>query len=605
MIDVEARLQAAQERFAEAEAAELRFANVATILVFGTLLLLLVGTFGWHSLPPGPTASAAAIALLPIVILRARAARIRRRAGHSVDWLERAEARLADQYVFGQPDGSDYVGREHEYAYDLDLFGPHSIFERLNACHTALGRDALARSLEGTNEVADLDAPQAAVRELVAKIDHRETLELDLRALIERSGRDADALADQTRGLVSWARGPSPAPTPGWVVAATRVLPFVSMAGVAAWLGLGWSWWVAALPYGLNIWVASRIKDLSVLTSVFEGVRKTLTAWADTVEHAAEFHLEAPLLRSSVGRLADEGAPQLIRRLSRLADRLSQRRNAFWAMTGNIVLLSDVRARNSLAAWHAEHGVALAEWMESVARLEAWASLAAYAESTPEGVWPEHASDGPMITAEGITHPLLPRDTRVGNDAMLVEAGATWVVTGSNMSGKSTFLRALGLGIVFARLGLPVPARRLRVRDLQVVTSMKVEESLHAGSSRFHAEVRRLRQCLDWAAVAPSLVLLDEILGGTNSAERRIGTIAVLERLRELDAVTLVSTHDLGLSDVLDEWTSETRVIYFTDRVEDGRMIFDYRLKDGRLPSTNALEVMRVEGIPVKEQVEA
>lgn len=605
MSDLDTRLQAAQERFAVAEASELRFANLATILVFGTLFVLLVGSLGWHSLPLGPTASAAAIALLPIVIFRARAAGVRRRAGYSVEWLERAKARRSDRYVFGQPDGSEYVGREHEYAYDLDLFGPHSVFERLNACHTALGRDALALALEGTNDVDDLDAPQAAVRELVDKIDNRETLELDLRALLERAGPDADALAVQTRGLVSWARGVSPEPAPGWIVAGTRLLPIAALGGAAAWLGLGWPWWVAALPYGVNIWVASRIKDLSALTTVFEGVRKTLTAWADTVEHAAEFRFDAPLLRSSVGRLADEGAPQLIRRLSRLADRLSQRRNAFWAMTGNIMLLSDVRARNALAAWHADNGPALAEWMESVARLEAWAALAAYAESTPEGAWPEHAADGPMVTAEDIAHPLLARTTRVGNDATLVQAGATWVVTGSNMSGKSTFLRALGLGIVFARLGLPVPARQLRVRDLQVVTSMKVEESLHAGSSRFHAEVRRLRQCLDWAAGAPSLVLLDEILGGTNSAERRIGTIAVLERLRELDAVTLVSTHDLGLSDVLDEWTSETRVIYFTDRVEDGRMIFDYRLKDGRLPSTNALEVMRVEGIPVKGQVEA
>ncbi len=577
----------------------MRGANLATTVVFVGLALLVASSFGWLAWPARWIFAVAFVLAIPPTVLRVRSAKKRRRASYAVDWLERAEARTQDTFDFGQIDGAEYTERDHEYAYDLDLFGAHSVFERLNACHTALGRDALHTLLLDTNRVSDLSIPQSAVRELVTSVDEREALEVNLRAMLDRAGRRRDSLAEQTRGLVQWARGPSPDALPAWIRNASAIMPFVAMAGIAVWLGLGWPWWIAAAPYAVNLFISSRVKDIGPLMTVFEGVRSTLAPWADTVRTVSAFRFQSAPLADTIGRLGQDNAPATIRRLGSLADQLSQRRNAVWALTGNVVLLSDVRARNALAGWHRQHGEQLANWMEAVAQLEAWAALASYAESFSSPTWPEAASDGPMVEAIGIAHPLLPTATRVGNDGLLREAGATWVVTGSNMGGKSTFLRALGLGVVFARMGLPVSAERLRIRNLHVVTSMKVEESLHSGSSRFHAEVRRLRQCLDWAAEGPSLVLLDEILGGTNSAERRIGTVAVLERLRSLGAVTLVSTHDLGLSDVLDEWTSETRVVHFTDHIKDGKMVFDYRVKEGRLPSTNALEVMRAEGIPV------
>ena len=356
---------------------------------------------------------------------------------------------------------SDYRTRDHRYAYDLDLFGPGSVFERLNATHTPLGGDRLAHWLLGSRRVADQVERQAAVRELIGREAERTELEVALRRLMDQPGLDPSVLAQQTRGVIGWGLGPSPAPPSALQRVLAYLLPAVSLAGIAAWIGLGWPWWVAGLPYGFNVVYAGRVKDLGDLMRVFEGVARTLAPWGDSVERAARFQFDSPVLRDSIGRLSEEQAPSAIRQLGRLAYRLSQRRNAYWALTGNIVLLSDVRARHGLSDWHAEHGAQLSQWLEALGELEAWASLATWAESLAEPAWPVVDASGPWLQAEELAHPLLPAEGRVGNNAQLQARGALWVVTGSNMSGKSTFLRALGLGVLFADLGLPVPGRAL------------------------------------------------------------------------------------------------------------------------------------------------
>jgi len=576
-------------------------ANLATVVVLGSLAAWIGSALNWLPISGWWVLGAALVLLVPIRWMRLRRARSARTGRYTLDWLKQRSRRAADDFGFGQADGREYMSREHRYAYDLDLFGAASIFQRLNACHTPLGRDRLADWLLEDGRPGSASKRQAAVRELLDREAERTQLEVSLRSLSDQPALDPERLAEQTRAVIAWARGPSPPPPSAWARGGSVVLPVLCVAGITAWLGLGWSGWVAALPFALNIWWASRVRDVGELMRLFEGVRRTLRPWAQTVEDASSFRFEASVLQAVTKALADQHAPDAIRRLGRLADQLSQRRNAFWAFTGNIVLLSDVRARHSLALWHSHHGMNLAKWLEAIGELEAWMSLATWAESQPAAAWPEIDSAGPWLDARELAHPLLPKATRVGNDARLSERGALWIVTGSNMSGKSTFLRALGLGTLFAELGLPVPAQHLRMRPLSLVTSMKVEESLADGSSRFHSEVRRLRRCLDWAAQGPSLVLLDEILAGTNSRERRAGTAAVLEELGRMDTITLVSTHDLGLAGLAEGSAHERRVVHFTDRVTDGRMVFDYKVKEGPLPSTNALAVMRAEGIQVPD----
>jgi DNA mismatch repair ATPase MutS len=213
------------------------------------------------------------------------------------------------------------------------------------------------------------------------------------------------------------------------------------------------------------------------------------------------------------------------------------------------------------------------------------------------------AQDGPVLELEELAHALLPAQVRVGNSLALPQLGQICLITGSNMSGKSTFLRTAGLAVVMSRMGLPVPARSMRMRDMQVVTCMTVHDSLKDASSLFYAEVRRLRQCLDWAAAGEATrVLFDEILAGTNSRERHIGAVAILESLSRLPAVSLVSTHDLELGELAQKMPEQLAVVHFRDHVREGVMSFDYTLRPGVLPSTNALRVMRLAGLDVPER---
>lgn len=601
-----ARLAERRAELEELEARELVWANTSAAVLLGALLWAFLSALGILPGSGGRIVLGAGALLVPLVLVRRLASTKRKRCGYAVDWNERARQRLDERFAFGQPDGREFTDRKHAFSYDLGLFGPDSLFHRVNACHTALGRGTLAEWLQDASARPPAEPRAQAIRELRTRGADRELLEIELRTLSEAGSRHPpEVLAQRTRDLVAW--GATPAPderdTPlhtGLLV----LLPLLAVTGVVLSVGLG-SWWWAVIPFVGNALYARSFRDLGPLTGRFEAVADTLGAWSRVLEQVAALRFQTPLLTRLLEPVtrADSPAPAAVAELRRQAHRLAQRQNAFWAVTGNIVLLTDLWARRALLRWQRQHGPELAAWTGAVAGLEALLSLASYADAVPDHGGATVGEDGPLFEASALAHPLLPRERRVANDVRLEREGVLVVVTGSNMSGKSTYLRAVGLATVLVRAGLPVPAASCRMRCLSVVTSMNVEDSLGSGLSRFHAEVRRLRFCLDRAAEnSPTLVLLDEILGGTNSRERHTGTEAVLRQLSRLPTATLVSTHDLSLASLANDPEMGARVVHFTDEVRDGVMTFDYRLREGPLPSTNALEVMRLEGIEVEDR---
>jgi hypothetical protein len=316
------------------------------------------------------------------------------------------------------------------------------------------------------------------------------------------------------------------------------------------------------------------------------------------VEHE---QFESPLLRDLIRRVRTEGLPasRQIARLRRLIEFRDQARNQMFAIVAEPLLWS-VHFGFAVERWRQVSGPHLGDWLAAMGEVEALASLAGYAAEHPECVLPELLSEGePVFEAEGLAHPLLgpgavPNDVRLGEGMQLL------LISGSNMSGKSTLLRAVGLNTVLAWAGAPVRARRLRVSSVAVGASMRLQDNLLEGASRFYAEITRLRQIVDLASAdRPLLFLLDELLSGTNSHDRLIGSEAVVRTLVERGAIGMVTTHDLALAHIADELAPRAVNVHFEDHIEDGRIVFDYRMRPGVVQKSNAIELMRSVGLNV------
>jgi len=304
-------------------------------------------------------------------------------------------------------------------------------------------------------------------------------------------------------------------------------------------------------------------------------------------------------LRNAVSIGGVESASKAIARLDLLAQLLDARRNQLFAPIG-AALLFTTQVAFAVDAWRARHGPALRRWIEAVGELEGLASLAGQAYEHPADAWPELVEGPPVFATRAAGHPLLAEPRCVRNDVRLDEALRVLVVSGSNMSGKSTLLRTVGANAVLALAGAPVRAAELRLTPLALGASIRLNDSLQEGHSRFYAEIRRLRQIVDaTAGPPPVLFLLDEVLHGTNSHDRRIGAQAVVRSLVARGAIGLVTTHDLALAQLAESPELHAANVHFEDELLEGQMHFDYRMRPGVVTRSNAIELMRAVGLEV------
>jgi DNA mismatch repair ATPase MutS len=314
---------------------------------------------------------------------------------------------------------------------------------------------------------------------------------------------------------------------------------------------------------------------------------------------------DARLLAGDRARLVagTRKASEEISALERIVGFVDARRNEVFRLLIGPLLMWDVHGAFALARWRARAGSHVRGWLDVLGEVEGLASLAGFAFEHPDFAWPELAEE-PAFEARSLGHPLLSDGQRVGNDVRLPGAGHALVVTGSNMSGKSTLLRALGVNALLAYAGAPVCATRLRIGEARIATSMRIEDSLEEGVSHFYAELKRLKRVVDLALEqgrAPVLFLLDEILHGTNSRERVIGACGVVRELVQHAALGAVSTHDLGITALERELGGRVENVHFEEQVDGGTMTFDYVLRPGIVHSSNALRLMRAVGIAVPE----
>lgn len=552
------------------------------------------------------------LAFAALVVVHARVHAKKDQAASAVRFHERALARLRGEWRSFPSKGERFAAATHPYAGDLDVFGRSSLFQLLDATGTRFGEEVLAKWLTGEDSGASFEesvrARQAAVKDLAPRVDLREQLAV-ASTIEDESGEKPDP-----RPFVMWAGQTSSAsggPLPQGLRAVAVVLPLFTV-GLMIAGSVGAAPRLAFLaPFVVSVLVLgslrARLAPALEAASSKEGV---LSRYGGMLALLEREKLEAPALLALQKRLRESGASATaeMASLSRIVGFLDARQNEVFRFFIGPALMWDLWCGLALDAWRMRAGRAVFGWFRALAELEALASLAGFAFERPDHVYPELVSEA-VLDAESLGHPLIDEGKRVSNDVGLPGPGHALVVTGSNMSGKSTLLRAMGINVVLANAGAPVCAKRLRLGHLRVATSMRVSDSLEEGTSRFYAELKKLKLVLDLARSAAEkerehgtvLFLLDEILHGTNTRERLIGARAILRDLLAKKAMGAVSTHDLGLGDLEREEPGKVRNVHFEEQVEGEVMSFDYKLREGIVQSSNALRLMKIVGLEVVE----
>jgi hypothetical protein len=554
-------------------------------------------TAAWLALPVA--------AFVVLLVVHERLTRALHRARRAVAFCDAGLARLDHDWKGrGQP-GTRFLDDNHPYAADLDLFGSGSLFELLCTPRTRTGEDTLASWLLQPAGPAEVRARQAAVAELRPQVDLREDLAL--------LGGEVPAGVD-FEAVCAWGAEP-PILGPSWPRWLALVLGLLSLTTCFGWLASlvttptgFWAFFgqwgplpfmaVLAAQLAFVAWRGARVQR--VLASV-ERRGRDLAMLARVLERLERASFTAPRLAQLHAALDGTGRPpsQQIARLGNLLDLLNSRRNQFFAPFA-LLLMWGTQVAYAIEAWRAASGPPIRRWLQTVGEFEALCALATYAGENPEDPFPEVLDQGLCYEAEGLGHPLLPRPRCVTNDLHLCGELRVLVVSGSNMSGKSTFLRTVGINAVLALAGAPVRARRVRIAPLAVGATLRIQDSLQEGRSRFYAEILRVRQVVDLSrGPIPLLFLLDELFAGTNSHDRRLGADAVVRGLVEAGALGLVTTHDLSLTQIADELGARAANVHFADHFENGLMTFDYRLHPGVVQHSNALALMRAVGLRV------
>lgn len=575
----------------------------ARVACFALFLLLVVAgwllAFSWLSLAVPVVAFLILVVVHERVLERCDAAR--RAVAHYREGLDR----LQDRWV-GKGVTTDHADPGHPYSADLDLFGEGSLFDLLCRARTRGGEEQLASWLtvhaSRRVDAAVITARQRSVRALIDRVELREDL-----AVLGAAAR----VEVRPAVLIDWGQAP-----PLFSARARRVLPALGVAlpllaivGVVAWaLGMGAGVWVALVVLALEGGIYRAIKDtlaraagpadrhgheLSVLAALLARVE------AEAFEDARLVELRASMI--SEGQPASDA----IAGLRRLAGWYEAQRNGLFAPIA-VILMWGPNFAGAIERWRQRHGPQISGWIAALAELEALSSLANHAFENPDDVFPELLGDDesgmpgmPCIDGEALGHPLLPRDACVRNDLRLVAPVRAHVISGSNMSGKSTYLRTVGCNVVLALAGAPVRARSLRLTPVRIGATLRIQDSLREGASRFWAELTRLRTISELADAEPTLFLLDEIFHGTNSHDRRIGAEALLRSLLERGAVGLMTTHDLALAQAAEVLAPAATNVHFQDDLRDGELVFDYRMREGVVRKSNALELMRSVGLKV------
>jgi hypothetical protein len=586
------RLEIHVATVARRERQHIHIGNTKLAVVGGAILLLLL-MLAKHTSPYWLILPAIIYAVLAIP--HEQVIRAREHAKTAAAFYRLGFARMDDCWSGKGASGERFRDPKHVYADDLDLFGRGCLFELLSTARMPMGENLLAEWLLSPSPVQEIIDRQRLVAEMNPKLDLRE----DLAAAVE----DLRARLNP-ESLVKWCESESLLGGVGVRIAAAALA--VAAVATLFYLFVAANYWpivcVLFVELFAYIWLHKRA------TAAISGVNcnaEGLELFSKILLRIERESFASPRLQQLVAELK-QGSEAASRAIGQFASIV------YWidghdSLMGRILdlpVLYTIQTALAAEAWRKQHGRRLRIWTDVVAEIEALLSLATYSFEHPADPFPgfSDATDpSPLFAGEDLGHPLIAAAQCVPNSVRLDAETRVLLVSGSNMSGKSTLLRTVGINTVLAMAGASIRGKSLRLAPLSLGTRLRSADSLQEGRSTFYTEVLRIRQVLDLThgGEAPVLFLFDELLDGTNSHDRQIGADGLVRAFLERGAIGIVTTHDLALTEMAESVGASVRNVHFEDRVENGQMRFDYKLRDGVVTKSNALELMRLAGLEV------
>ena len=476
------------------------------------------------------------------------------------------------------PSGNEFDDPQHPYSQDIDLFGKGSFFQYMNRTALTEGCEKLAGILL-ENKIEDIEAKQEAIRELAEKADWRQNFSA-LAVLVKTETRAPE--------ILRWFRNYKPFVPKimkwlPWVFSAISVaviaaffLEFITGMQLALWFFIG---------LGISGVYLKRVNELSGNVSK---VQDTFHQYYQLLALIENTSFSAELLQKKKKLVYSEEtkASKILKKFSKAIDSLDQRNNMIFGVVGNGFLLWDMRQSYKLEKWIGEHGEKVENWFRAIEFMDAYNSLGNFAFNHPTYAFPDISDDSRITETTQLAHPLLDPEKRIANDFSIGKE-EFFIITGANMAGKSTFLRTISLHILMANIGLPVCAESCRYSPIKLITSMRTTDSLTDDESYFFSELKRLKFIVEEIKTDKYFIILDEILKGTNSTDKAIGSRKFIEKLVGSQSTGIIATHDLSLCEVAEE-LPQVKNYYFDAEIMNNELNFDYKFKTGVCQNMNA-----------------
>ncbi len=492
--------------------------------------------------------------------------------------INKTELEIADGNFHNRTDGLEFQDPLHFYSLDIDLFGRGSFFQFINRTFIHEGSQKLAAELKANN-IIDIQQRQEAIKDLASNPEWRQLYSATASLIkVETSANNIINWLKNNKSFLPKTMTWLPYAFSGGtlIIFSLFFLDFLSAGFLGYWLLLG------LVITGVNL---KKINDLSTHTDKVKETFKQYALLLDQIEKQT-FTSELLLRKQKQIQSESEQASIIFSKLSKALDALDNRNNLISVIFGNGYFLTDLKNSYRVEQWIKEYGHKVEDWFEVVSFFDAYTSLGTYAFNFPDYVFPKITNNKEVIKAKDLGHPLLKVAKRVDND-LTIENEQFFIVTGANMAGKSTFLRTVSLHIVMANVGLPVCAASSEYNPVKLITSMRTSDSLTDDSSYFFSELTRLKFIVDAIQKESYFIILDEILKGTNSTDKAIGSRKFVEKLVASHATGIIATHDLSLCEIENE-LEEVKNYYFDAEIIDDELYFDYRFKIGICKNMNA-----------------